>query len=760
MAIRAPYNFVPVSDKVFFPDWADKISHDIPFKDGLSGTIELKITAETPIFVRNAHTRTDADEKNDNYTSFSNIDGKYFIPATSIKGCIRNVLEILSFSKMRLNEDMKFAQREWDNGQLYPLKQQQNNFRCGWLKRVNNKYLILDYGKPFRIAHTRIDEYIQEKYNVENVFKSKFSQSDGIDLRNDVHFNGKSFDPKTAAYKYELLKDVGLKNLNFKPDEEYCCEYKDNRLKVSDTGELKGTIVLTGQPDKWVFPRPQTLTRNAGKFYEFVFVEPDEVNKHELSEQEFNQFKFIYSDSAEWSRVSRLLNSNEGVPIFFRTKIENREIKIKDFGLAFLYKLPYEKTPYETLPEKHKSNSFDLADCIFGSIDKKPLKGRVQFSHAIASNAEIDNELIFTMGSPKASYYPIYIDQKTSNNKVSHYRTYNDGMIKGWKRYPAREGFWGNKPLEELNSNLDTKLVPLKKDTVFTCKIRYHNLKEIELGALISAITFHKKEHCFHQIGQGKPFGLGKVSVKLSGINNMNEDVQESLLAKFEHELIQKLGISSWTKQESIEHLFAMSFSYISQANADSFKYMKMSTTPANNEFLQSKNHNENFKYFPQSVRIGEEYKPVSFYEKMKDEINKKLEEEKKAADNKIEAERIAEIEKLKQQEAEKRQVETQSKLQGGPASYLEEKNLKDEYVVKDFKMLKAKVEKYLKDSGQTKISESEWEVLRQNIKRVYNGLKPRDQKDWQKFENNKIWNEIANWTSSVFAKELFAELI
>ena len=99
--IKAPFNFVPLSDKVFFPDWADEISQDIPFEDGLSGTLELKITAQTPIFVRNGHTKEDADAKNEQYTSFSKTsDNRYFIPATSIKGCIRNVMEIMSFGKM------------------------------------------------------------------------------------------------------------------------------------------------------------------------------------------------------------------------------------------------------------------------------------------------------------------------------------------------------------------------------------------------------------------------------------------------------------------------------------------------------------------------------------------------------------------------------------------------------------------------------------------------------------------------------------
>ena len=37
--IKAPFNFIPVSEKVFFPSWANQISHDIPFADTESGMI-------------------------------------------------------------------------------------------------------------------------------------------------------------------------------------------------------------------------------------------------------------------------------------------------------------------------------------------------------------------------------------------------------------------------------------------------------------------------------------------------------------------------------------------------------------------------------------------------------------------------------------------------------------------------------------------------------------------------------------------------
>ena len=111
--IRAPFNFVPLSSNVYFPEWANQISQDIPFSDGMSGIIELKITAESPIFVRNGHTKKDAEDKDETYKSFSKTDdGRYFIPATSIKGAIRNVLEIMSFSKMSHIDNKRFSIRD------------------------------------------------------------------------------------------------------------------------------------------------------------------------------------------------------------------------------------------------------------------------------------------------------------------------------------------------------------------------------------------------------------------------------------------------------------------------------------------------------------------------------------------------------------------------------------------------------------------------------------------------------------------------
>ena len=102
--ITAPYNFVPLNKEVYTPYWADLVSHDIPFEDGESGEIDITITAKSPIFIK--------DSKNKE--EFCNHNGQYYIPSSSIKGMVRNVLEIMSFSKLReeVFDDNTYAVRD------------------------------------------------------------------------------------------------------------------------------------------------------------------------------------------------------------------------------------------------------------------------------------------------------------------------------------------------------------------------------------------------------------------------------------------------------------------------------------------------------------------------------------------------------------------------------------------------------------------------------------------------------------------------
>lgn len=629
--MKSPFNFIEISDKTYNPDWSEQISHDIPFSDGVSGVINLEIKAHTPIFIRNGHTKKDAEAKNAVYRSFSNIENRYFIPATSIKGEVRNILEILSFSKMEVDQRSLFAQREWTNTELYSIKGNQTEILCGWLRRKGEDYEIINCGKPYRISHKNIDDYIGH-----NLMESNFSKKNGIDLNKEKD----GCDPKTAIYKYHLIEKNGinLNNLTFVVDEEHCNQYNPRKVFVSKSGNIHGTIVLTGQPDKWD-EREEELDdkigktkKPTGKYYEFVFADCEEVKvkSFSLSKETFAHYKFIYQDSAEWKRIKENIETKQGVPVFFRVD----GTKIKDFGMAYLYKLPYERTPYEALPAKHREETLDLAQCIFGYISKnKSLKGRVQFGYALSTNAQPDEDVTLILNSPKASYYPIYIRQSGNKGITTAYNTYNNGVPSGWKRYYIRKATW-DKSMN--NEKLDTVIHPIKAGAIFNCCITFHNLRSIELGALLSALTFHNTKNCYHSLGQAKPYGFGKTTYQITKLDcdNNNNDM-EYYMACFEYAISKALSqqsfsgeLQDWTNLKQIKELFAMS---ARQVAGKQFEYMSMDTKGIN-EFVEAKGDNRGIKpkeyLSPIKIMLGDDIKPVSLFQRGK-EINKPIIEAK-----------------------------------------------------------------------------------------------------------------------------------
>lgn len=629
MSVHAPFNFIPLSDQVYIPSWADQISHDVPFSDGVSGKIQLTITAESDIFVRNGQSKDAEDNR------FSQVSGRYFIPATSIKGEVRNLMEIMSFGKMNLDTRAKFAQREWNNTALYTIKDPnvQRNICCGYLRKKGDDYEIVDHGKPLRISHKAIDDWFGGE-----VLRSHFSRNSHFDINKTKEVDGQTFDPKTAAFKYHLFKDEDLENLSFTEVRTNTFTY----VTCADRGEFTGDIVFTGSPDQWKEERGM----NAGKYYEFVF--PSQGTRcYSLSEEEFEHYEFIYKDSDDWNYwKSHLTDTDKGVPVFFRA--ENNQIK--DFGLALLYKLPYDKTPYDLLPQAHKEEStHDLAECIFGYTGRTDsLRGRVQFSNAFSTNAEPSEEVTLVLGTPKASYYPMYIEQTGSNGRTGQYQTYNNGRLAGWKRYHVRNGVW-QKSLG--NEKLDSTLTPVCSGATFTGDIVFHNLRPIELGALLSALTFHgKPDLYYHQLGQAKPYGYGRCRYSAilegEGLEEMNY-----YMGHFEHELSDKLG-TSWHQSPQIQELFALAGSAVSN-ETEEYKYMRLSTDPRVNEFQDAKggqNGRGDKYYLPRFSKLSPRHSsgPDSLSEGIKEQIKAQQLETLKAEYN----QRLAELDTLSLEEA------------------------------------------------------------------------------------------------------------
>ena len=567
--IKAPYNFVPVSEKVFFPEWADKVSHDIPFSDGESGVIDITITAKSPIFIRD-------HENSEDFCHYKTREGgkEYYIPGSSIKGMVRNVLEIMSFSKIVVDKDKlkkplsvrdmtpkKYCQDETINKmkdcpdelrrELFSTDMVGIAKKCGFLVKKGDKYYIKDCGNVLTIKESEIKKFIPQ-YD-KNIL--------------------------TAKEKYERYGYI--ENFPFKK------KTKNNRqIAVYEKNSKNiGILVMTGFIDN--------------KKNEFIFKENrDEIA---LDSNIFNDFKKVYFDNEEsidgqyWKK--KFLNG-EKIPIFYTEK--NR--KIIAIGLTQIFKLAYKKTLLEAIPQNLETKKLDLAQVIFGYVDKeRALKSRVQFSHLKSTFIRFEQEKEAILATPKPTYYPNYIEQTNiDGKKVNKYKTLmdKDAKISGYKRYPLHNSI-KNSIISEEQENVKTKFKPLDRGSVFTGKIRFHNLKKAELGALLSALTFHGNDNYMHNIGMAKPLGYGKIKID---INFNLKHSKEEYLKAYEEEM--NLFIEDWIHTPQIQELFSMASENI--INDENLVYQRLENENGKNDFVEDKKARKYLKRYSKISNISE----------------------------------------------------------------------------------------------------------------------------------------------------------
>lgn len=560
MEIHASYRFIPVEkeQQYFSPSWKKDVSQDVPLKDYQSGTIEYTLTANTAIFVKG------------NDGKFCQIDGEYFIPGTTIKGCVRSVLEIMSFG--HLDET-----RVKDNKEKFPFRdiQDQNGYMrqmsqvyCGWL---TDNGQIVKWGAP---VHIKYDDIIRKLTNCSFGLFRNLNTFEKYRKTSGRYLQGNFSNPKrlegTRPYDKRLF-----------------CQFFE--------GGSRGTVIFSGAMQN--------------KKSDFVLLERDErTTTLTVPDAILRAFKELYPD---FRRIP--FNQDKGGRAVFFTMDGNENVLT--LGLSYLHKYYAANKITDAIPAGMKGNEPDLADLIFGSV-KHNLKGRVQFSMARQEKAELllaeGDTILNVLGEPRASYYPTYLQDKATWDTEG-------GIISGIKRYPIKPRYdigvlelQGNdtqnyetrfgspqgKLFEskveghnliprdatngEINFDTITPMNPLKEGSTFSGCIHFHNLKKEELGALLSALTFHgQEEKCKHSLGQAKSHGYGSVSlaVKKITVSNKTEE-KDSFLMAYEalmNQYVQSMTHNAqrqWKETPQIKELFAMAKGFSEESIVDIFSSM------------------------------------------------------------------------------------------------------------------------------------------------------------------------------------------
>ena len=501
--VTAPYRFVPLSNLIVYPNWANNVSHDKPFQDGICGEITVTLKNQTPLCVGAQQTPSSEYEAGKIHF-YRTPEGQLSIPGSSLKGMLRNVLEIASFSPMRQVEDQKLGVRDLTDSRNFYMSNIKSP-QAGWLKFDEKKGWVI-YPCSYNRVHQK---QIIDTFNI--------SYKDWADSKTVMD----------RYYKVGVCPDIKFEQTEEKNGKQL--------VDISRTQGKAGVLVVTGQPGS-AFDQ-----NKSAKKYEFVFFNTKE-NPIEVSSTVMSGFRQIHQDTAEWQFWQRNLNNlKHGIPVFYHSD----GTMVRSLGLAMMYKLPYKNSIHDAIEhtnaqhtdDSRSTDSAGMADLLFGYLDEEQdgssLRGRVQIGFGMWQGnqplLQFSPEVV--LSAPKPTYYPAYIYQDGKNNGFNQLMQDN-AKIAGWKRYQTKaiEDYPRLESKVLQNKKVQVKLETLANDSQFRFKIRLHNVRPVELGALLWSLDFGECDECCHALGMGKPFGLGQVKLSLIDsqlVRNDSKDITD-----------------------------------------------------------------------------------------------------------------------------------------------------------------------------------------------------------------------------------------
>ena len=547
--LHTPYRFVPLSRWIYMPDWSPLVSHDHPFEDGVSGVLRYTLKNVTPLLVGAEQKAQENQPKTICWAR--DPHGNPTIPGSSLKGMLRQTLEIASFGKFQHIDENHFSFRDISSGKSeYSKIIRENTVKSAWLKYDEDKKLWqmqpCDHAK---IKHKDIDAaYGTSLKNAQSAIE-KFKQ-------------------------FPLTKAVQ-------------CDFELRKQKQGDRWWAKNVQSGTSEAHL-VFTNKRLDNKGKKEDYEFSYAFYFGKNKAKTQSSEaINQLVQKMFDShgsrdpseRNGDQISYLKTHQHpdfGIPVF--ALIDKQSGQPKAFGLAKMPRILYANSASE-LADKQQGTArtsahiFDLPELLFGTLrdNGMSLKSRVFFSDAkLTDNKGLTISKPVTLGNPKATFTNAYLEQ-TEKETLSYENS--KARLAGWKRYPIQRAFRTNKNDSE-NISVKTQLELLNEHSSFEGKITFHNLKPEELGALLWCIQLGSDQNAkqrFHSLGHGKSLGAGAVQMQttiellrhnnLSAEENLPNDTQ-TITQRFEQNMASAFNpedASAWAASTQIKHLLALS---------------------------------------------------------------------------------------------------------------------------------------------------------------------------------------------------------
>lgn len=518
----APYNFVPLNREVveINPTIPDANKYDTSRN---TGWIEVEIEALTPLYIRG--TLTEDEVKNDKESKdkpeFCAPAGRIRIPGSSLRGMVRNMVEMVSFGRFHFFEDRRLYYRGLAD---------RSNLRTEYQKRMSS----FD-------SRTKSTTY---KMNAGYLIRDG-NRYGIIPAQNR---NGKQFDrvkKKETARRLKSAKPFKFDNYTF-------FEHNGNCIVISGN--------MPNKKHDWEINPPD-------KHAKAIWIDEEDVNYEQSDVQNY----YLDRNRNAVNLIKELENNRTlELPCFYVSWIDDNERKRVSFGHTAMFRLAYEhsigdhittvshrihdqalekvkqaisKSSLEKVNElngrdytegeltsalKSKKlnwneikkvlragTKIDFTDAIFGN--EYSFAGRVFFEDAFLtaqqSDPQLDAQTPQILSAPKPTTFQHYLLQNSDEvRQLNHYNS--DTELRGYKYYWHKSGEnWTETDDQaiEKHGTQYTRIRPVRAGIKFNGRIRFENLSDKELGALLFALDL--PEGCAHKLGMGKPLGLGSVRV-------------------------------------------------------------------------------------------------------------------------------------------------------------------------------------------------------------------------------------------------------
>lgn len=459
---HAPYNFVPLNTSIVEAD--PKLSQNKYYSDRLSGHIDCDLETLTPIYIRDSLTEDEVKkgiEAKDKSNFFSPVD-TVRIPGSSIRGMVRSLVEIVTWS------------------------------RFGFFEEKNLYY------RSFADISSLRDEY-------KNNMNPKNKETGRSDYRMSAGYLVKE------GFEYSIYPAEG---------KQFDIISKNDAMEsVRKIGQVYSEFNFYGLPDGRCIIVSGSMPRK--KDWIIFKIDKNPEKKISISEIDIESYEMDENRSDRVPNLLKLCKKDREIPCFYVAWEDKNGKSRVSFGHTGLFRIAYRKTIGEhllpLLIEENHTNIIDFAHAIFGNTaneSKDSYSGRVFFEDAklvdLKINPFLEEKIPKILLGPKPTTFQHYLEQNSTNPKnLKHYNS--ETLIRGNKFYWHKSGKKWEEDQQISNKKIETKIKPVKSNIHFRFRIRYENLTENELGALLFALKL--PDGCAHKIGMGKPIGLGSVKI-------------------------------------------------------------------------------------------------------------------------------------------------------------------------------------------------------------------------------------------------------